>query len=133
MRKIKFRALFKKEWVYVTLKDLCDCIGINEYAAEGTAEDLFSIGKYKTQFTGLKDKNGKEIYEGDIVENVVEGNGVIYFSNITGGFLVKRNKISTCINAKEVFNDKFSDMIMISRDEVIGNIYENPELLEASK
>ena len=57
MREIKFRAWDKiiNEWVYFTLEELCNEVGD------------FSIMKNWCQYTGLKDNNGKEIFEGDIV------------------------------------------------------------------
>jgi len=63
------------------------------------------------QFTGLYDKNEKEIYEGDIVKNQ---NDIIY--TLTG-WLEDSNGLSAIQNGIQVV-------------EVIGNIYENPELLE---
>ena len=70
------------------------------------------------QCTGLKDKNGKLIYEGDIVRDI---NIPSYFYIIVwfkGGFYLK----STVSNSFLVFDT--------TQQEVIGNIYENPELLE---
>lgn len=122
MREIKFRALFKKAWFYVTLKDLCSCVGISEYAVEDTEVERFTLGKHKTQFTGLKDKNGKEIYEGDIIKGVWGKNNIVIFKVIWD----KRG----CFDGEDaegepqVFDDFDGNL------EVIGNIYENPELLK---
>ena len=67
------------------------------------------------QYTGLKDKNGKEIYEGDIVKgNYLRGIGVVEWNKYFCKF-----DISHRMNISP--SDEF---------EVIGNIYENPELLE---
>ena len=70
------------------------------------------------QFTGLHDKNGKEIYEGDIVQR-----GVIVF---------ERGKFQGCYfdgngNLEETWED---DLYQERKIEVLGNIYENPELLK---
>lgn len=72
------------------------------------------------QCTGLKDKNGKLIYEGDIVYNsIVHSNYIVVFLN--GKFMLQ----STISNSYLETDKNF--------DEVIGNIYENPELIKEAQ
>lgn len=71
------------------------------------------------QYTGLKDKNGKEIFEGDIVTG--KGiQGVIKWIPEHCGFLIHEEIGYTFINAGNAPETNY---------EIIGNIYENPELL----
>lgn len=91
--------------LYDLYYDVCTDLEINESGAE-----QFIISKY----TGLKDKNGKEIYEGDIIHTKYYNR--IYIIN----FHCDAN----------VFGDKRQCVECEADAEVIGNIYENPELLE---
>lgn len=79
--------------------------------------------EYLMQSTGLKDKNGVEIFEGDIV-----------FDRWANGYTpVFQNGIYMAYNPKNLMqNDPSTQFNIIWKDgcEVIGNIYENPELLE---
>lgn len=81
------------------------------------------------QFTGLLDKNGKEIYEGDILTNAIEETIVSVSWDVTGA--------NWKFNEHKIFMDdgvgrgKWNlDMGYAKNCEVIGNIYENPELLK---
>ena len=69
-----------------------------------------------SQYTGLKDKTGKEIYEGDIYKNPNGRQGEVIYELEQGGW--------TCLGKP------FLNVNGIMKGEVIGNIYENPELLE---
>jgi len=78
------------------------------------------------QYTGLKDKNGKEIYEGDIVHvtDFFHGDAKVYKGVVkfVGGYYR--------IEGQDIRNAPLGWIISSDDLEVIGNIYENPEYLE---
>lgn len=131
MREIKFRAWnkYKKVMVYKDednssnyLDGICmsDVDFINSSLMENDTYDWM-------QFTGLHDKNGKEIYEGDIVRK----DGWIYeirWSKYGAGFdLATKNDSWPKQEDGYAYHSGLYDTEII---EVIGNIYENPELIK---
>ena len=130
MRTIKFRGQrFDKEFVYGYVQYFKDT---DEYAIDDYAVNEDSI----SQFTGLYDKNGTEIYENDILKvKTNEGREynplLVVYSEVYGGFcLLSKNALNiTPDKPHRPINpnwwDGFKDEI-----EVIGNIHDNPELLD---
>jgi len=77
------------------------------------------------QYTGIKDKNGKDIYEGDVVAwtalNAIVIYGIIFYLADNAQFIVTWNDGNSNALGKE----------WSSHYEAIGNIHENPELMES--
>lgn len=74
------------------------------------------------QFTGLLDRNGKEIYEGDVVEYVCDGAQI--------GFMVYDDFGCVSIEYGDETYLQTINLRLLSMMEVIGNIHDNPELLK---
>lgn len=125
-RNVKFRGKSKRtgEWLYgdlvrnvegafaivppfeMTTDNLCDRYEVDEE----------TIG----QFTGLLDKNGKEIYEGDVVtlNDLTRERASVTWLDKNARFVVE------CVSDKQTYSiDEYNNTI-------VGNIYDNPELLK---
>ena len=84
---------------------------------------IYTIKKQYGQYTGLKDKNGKEIYEGDMLR--IDKEDYKYIVKFYDGCFVGVNKYDEHYEQAKILGNLFA----LER-EVIGNIYENSELLK---
>ncbi len=131
MREIEFRAWDKKEkvmcWVSIIDFEHRECVLVyptKEYKEKTKSFDEIEL----IQYTGLKDKNNKEIYEGDIIKNIQpilsDSKKIGVINYVDGAFRVE-------------WLESGEDLIYYYDTErffeIIGNIYENSELLRKVK
>lgn len=132
MRKLKFRAWSEEQKKFIQgyplgeeQKNGFTVCGISENGEQETTSD----GLILMQYTGLNDKNGTEIYELDIVKG--EHKDLFVIVPMLGGL--------SMINIK-YYGQKFNELmacptneaqcaVWLSGSEVIGNVFENPEIL----
>lgn len=117
-REIKFRAWDKELLEMIPPKKImCGQLGMLIDTDKEWTDVSYSMDRFNVmQYTGLKDKNGKEIYEGDLLN---DSNGYIW--------LVSWNDNHGCY---QVTNDNIVVEIIDNDNEVVvGNIYSNPELV----
>lgn len=141
MREIKFRGkrLDNGEWEYGDLLQYDDgsvCIGVH---SKNYTDDGFNVGQYHHiapvnedtvgEYTGLKDRKGIAIYEGDVIRSPLSEDKTrphrIFYHTGNAAFM------GALIDRKELCYLRLDqDWIYKFGKEVIGNIHDNPELIE---
>ena len=125
-REIKFRAWDGK------YKEMTYDVGCGDYESGDASMGWWAISSKRVftpdgtdedsglmQFTGLKDKNGKEGYHKDIIDHPMYGRGVIeWYQN------------GWAIYYDDMIEGKSWMEFELKESEIIGNIYENPELIK---
>ena len=118
----RFRAWDKefKEMVQVNALVLDEQVIKVTYKNKNVVKD--DVKEYVLmQSTGFKDKNGKEIFEGDVLGTK---------DGLLNGFIEYREDLGMFVNSLIRYNN-FERLCNVASDrEIIGNVYENPELLE---
>lgn len=147
MREIKFRgkSVETNKWVYGDLLTIagatliyhgpkCDCEVVNDdKIAVGLYHDEVSVVCSDTvgQFTGLYDKNGKEIYEGDVIEGKYGHLHVIRYNENRGAFTATLiNEYMNNTDGLKTECNVEQKWLCDTKKTVPGNIYDTPELLE---
>lgn len=139
MRIIKFRgkSIDGKEWLYGDLvrssdMERCAILVSDRLSYDECEVNSCSVG----QFTGLYDKNGNEIYEGDIVTfddtpycvNGSRYQGTVVMHN--GAWCVKHYEKYFDV---DFYSPLFADDFANRKTIILGNIHDNPELLEGGE
>lgn len=131
-REIKFRGKGYSEWFYGYVQEyhekFCKRICVCPVSIRTWKDALMYEVKEETigQFTGLHDKNGKEIYEGDILRVICRGNEfacLVGWNYEIGAWCISIG--DTYVGVKPL-----GGWLCDGQFEVIGNIHDNPELLE---
>lgn len=116
MREIKFRAWGADKKIHKV-----DCISFSAKRANGSPVQWEKL----MQYTGLKDKNGNDIYEGDILK----GGAFVKYHEAGASFIFTKSDDldaqTVRMSANRILREKAVQSLL-----VIGNIYENPELIE---
>lgn len=124
MREILFRGkrLDTGEWVEGDLIHSCGRTYCGIYGETLAQVDPATVGQY----TGLRDRNGKRIFEGDVL--------VSFFCDDVPNYgersVVLWHKHAWCSQYRDYKPETLEDYEMTNYVDVIGNIYDNPELLE---
>jgi len=144
MRTIKFRGFNAKnnQWLYGShiINRGKNFVAPDEFANDKTWEDYEVEPETVGQFTGLHDKNGREIYEGDILlwtrKNVhIEGRPlqdfshkcIVYYDNDKCAFQFRCElRCGACVGYLDFDDDRADESFV----EVIGNVFDNPGLIE---
>ena len=135
MREILFRGKRTDNYEWIE-GSLCTTIPLDEdfytisyFDFEGYYIEEKVIPETVGQYTGLTDKNGKKIFEGDIVvcKQAINGNLIDYYVEI--GF-VEMKYGAFGLHRKQGYYRPFKDWLEDYEYEVIGNIYDNKEILD---
>lgn len=127
-----------REWVYGWYGKypfgrwpLKNCIIPFEEAENGFIERVEIYPTTIEQYTGLTDKNGVKIFEGDIVRERLKGlEEAFHCVCLDYGRVFWYQKTARFLRTAAVFSDDCQEMTEHHEYEVVGNIYDNPELLE---
>lgn len=132
MREIKFRAWDKKTKKIRNVEEMG--FGENDWILLSGVVNRKTKDVELMQGTGLKDKNDKEIYDGDLVEFYPNANekeekniGIVKYSERRAAFMFSLKEFNVLISLNIPSSKCLVDPD--SNIEIIGNIYENPELL----
>ena len=132
MREIKFRAWNKGLRRMSLVQELKFERRNNIVVHTKNSGGMNDVNFFIMQFTGLKDKNNKEIYEGDIVRVITDYFGKGIENDFIGKIIYCEERMMFEIDIIKInIGEGFSSSSDYEGElEVIGNIYENPELLE---
>lgn len=131
MREIKFRVFEPNAW-FPGYKPKIEQVDLISWDSNGNIESILTNGGAQIEgeylksatlmmYTGLKDKNGKEIYISDFIRFDNGDTGVVRLEDWLEIYIEQLGEWEC--------EDQIRDLYRIERSEVIGNIYENPELI----
>lgn len=126
MREIKFRAWNISQKRFIPISSICFDGGEAKVITNGSEPHRYPLEcpadeNILMQATGLRDKNGVEIYEGDILKTATDKPMVVGWSERFASFVIHREGWA--------FQHWFGEACDPKDCEIIGNIHQNPELL----
>lgn len=126
-REIKFRALYRDKWYMVEEFRMYEdgSFSASSFQGENFSPNSEHV-KCIVQFTGLKDKQGVEIYEGDIISQSEKQMRILTY--VKGVVVYKKDRFIIDWKGDTMYNQILRNHI--NEIQIIGNIYEHSELLK---